>query len=154
MSKLLSFLVLCFLLCQQISATTLSFVSDGAVYTFQSGQKVEAVIPAEISLDWPTMYGSNWIWDKTDNVTPGVALFMRFFTVPGIPTKSYITISGDDNFTIFLNGRLVAMKSETSHFLTEIDMLSKTVQGDNYLHIIVDNNLGLGGLLFKAAIEY
>ncbi|CAG9317812.1 unnamed protein product [Blepharisma stoltei] len=137
-----------------IMAGTMTVISDTSVYTIINSQTIYATNPANYSYAWKSIDGASWIWYASDNTKIEAALFIKCFSVPGTPTSSNINIGADDNFTVFLNGRLVGMKSLTSFFLTEIDMLSKTVYGQNCLHIIVENTVDYAGLIFKATISY
>ncbi|MEJ5252324.1 MAG: hypothetical protein HPY54_04730 [Chthonomonadetes bacterium] len=94
-----------------------------------------------------------WIWYPETPIADNAARFFRkTFDLQKRVRRARVVVTGDDAFTLWLNGREVAKGGQP--MLREVDVTRLLRQGRNVLAASVFNAIAPAGLLLELRIEY
>jgi hypothetical protein len=81
---------------------------DVHIYSEKMIKKLKLKKQAVSGMKWITKSEGHWIWDKqAQRKNNAVVYFRRIFEVGALPENAGITITADDNYRLYCNGKLV-----------------------------------------------
>lgn len=92
-----------------------------------------------------------WIWHDNNGVAPKeneVRLFRRTFNVDVASSRAVLTVAGDDQATVFLNGRQVAANRGWEKPVI-VNVTREIKEGENVIGVRGRNNSGDAAIVFK-----
>ena len=109
-------------------------------------------VNTELSLD-----GAQWIWQAgVDSKMPiGIAYFTKTISIHEKIKSAEITITGDDQFSLKVNGELLGkspLKPNAWASPVTVDLNGKLKEGDNSLEVQAENRGDAGGIIAKVRI--
>jgi alpha-L-rhamnosidase len=104
--------------------------------------------------------GASWIWSAAEDAlraAEGTRSFERRFTLGNVPAKARMTLTADDHFTLFVNGREV----RRSEVVTDgwrnpvtVDLAPYLRSGENVIRVdAVNTSEGPAGLIARLVVE-
>lgn len=122
------------------------------IYAVKNIEKKQATIRTKSDLTWISKSNSYWIWhSKLQRKNYAIAYFRRPFDVDEIPANAKITITVDNNYRLFCNGKLIGEDIKSSQggwMIAENYNLKPFLRANSQNIIAVEgiNDTGMAGL--------